>query len=45
MNKKKNSTEDAAKLLMEELRYEKRELAKLIMIDNKNNIHKQDIEK
>ena len=40
MNIKINSTEDAARLLMEELRYEKRELAKLIMIDNKNNLLK-----
>jgi len=35
-----NTTEDAAKLLMEELRYEKRELVKLIMLDNKNNLLK-----
>jgi len=31
-----NSSDDAAYLLMEELRYEKRELAKLILLDNKN---------
>lgn len=35
-----NSSDDAAKLLMEELRYEKRELAKLILLDNKNNLLK-----
>jgi len=34
------STEDAAKLLMEELRYEKREIAKLLMLDNKNTLLK-----
>jgi len=31
-----NTTDDAANLLLEELRYEKREVAKLIMLDNKN---------
>ena len=31
---------DAAELLMEELRYEKRELVKLILLDNKNNLLK-----
>lgn len=35
-----NSSDDAAKLLMEELRYEKREIAKLVMLDNKNNLLK-----
>lgn len=31
-----NSSDDVALLLMEELRYEKRELAKLMLLDNKN---------
>ena len=35
-----NSSDDAAWLLMEELRYEKREVAKLIMLDNKNTLIK-----
>jgi len=32
------STEDVAKLLMDELKYEKREIAKLLMLDSKNTL-------
>ena len=35
-----NSSDDVANLLMEELRYEKREIAKLVMLDNKNTLIK-----
>ena len=35
-----NSSDDAANLLMEELRYEKREIVKLLMLDNKNTLLK-----
>ena len=38
MKIKINTTEDAAKLLLEELRYEKREIAKLLMLDSKNTL-------
>jgi len=40
MKVKINTTEDAGKLLLEELRYEKREVVKLIMLDNKNYLIK-----
>lgn len=37
---KVNNSEDAAKLLMDELRYEKREIAKILLLNNKNSIIK-----
>lgn len=40
INVKIKTSEDAAELLMEEMRYEKREIAKILVLNNKNEILK-----